>query len=107
MPQNVYFITQFVKPKKHRAGQVNKDKRIFSGRYRSRPEALKALCDYMDKHRINDMSLRLDRNVRPNPIAYADLDENGGVVRFKLPDGFHFSSQITLDEFKRRLLGRR
>jgi len=98
-----YFITQFRRPRKHRVGQVSKDLKQIGGIYPNQHEAEKALYEIMDRNRVNHIYLRLDRNVSHNPVAYADLDINGGIVRFRKGDGFHFTSAITLTEFKERL----
>jgi hypothetical protein len=101
----IYFITQFHKPRKHKAGYNNKDIGQIGQTYSTLNDALKALYDLMDKHRLTAY-LRLDRNVKFNAIAYADLDTSGGVVRFRQRDNIHFSSQISLVEFK-EILARR
>ncbi len=99
---NKYFIIQFAKPKKHRAGQVNRDMRQIGDTYHNALDAQVALANYMDKHRAKAF-LRIDRNARNNSIVYGDLNENGGVVRFRLRDNFHFSNSIPLSEFTKRL----
>ncbi len=98
-----YFITQFRKPKIHRAGHVNRDLKHIGPAYPNFEEAKKVLCELMDKNRVPDVYLRIDHNVSHNAVAYADLDKNGGVIRFRQRDKFHFSDQITLAEFKERL----
>lgn len=101
-----YQIMQFRKPKKHRAGYSNRDIRRIGKPYPNITEALNALARIMDKNRFQTY-LRLDKDVRYNAVAYADLDESGGVIRFRQRDNFHFGHQITLNEFKARLARRK
>ena len=100
-----YFIMQFKKPSKHRAGQVNVDTGQIGGLYPNLHEAEKALYNLMDINRYVAF-LRIDRNVLRNSVVYADLDVNGGVVRFRQRDQYHFSSSIPLIQFGRRLVRR-
>ena len=97
-----YMIFQFTRPKIHRAGQVTKDLRRIGPIYANLEQAEQALCNLMDKNRRPNIFLRLDRNVRANPVAYADLSPDGGVVRFKQRSG-KYPVDIPLDEFKERL----
>jgi hypothetical protein len=98
-----YFIIQFDKPHHHKKGDYNRDIRRIGGLFPNKLEAERQLCKIMNQNRTTGKFLRIDRNVRQNPIAYADLNEFGGLVRFKSRDGFHWSSAITLQEFRQRL----
>jgi len=100
-----YFIIQFKKPKKHRAGQVNVDTGQIGEAYPNLHEAEKALYNIMDINRFPAF-VRIDRNVLRNSVAYADLDASGGVVRFRKRDQYHFTSAIPLIQFGQRLMRR-
>lgn len=100
-----YFIIQFKKPKKHRAGQVNVDVGQIGDSYPNLHKAEKALYNLMDINRY-PIFLRIDRNVLRNSVIYADLGINGGVVRFRKRDQYHFTSAIPLIQFGRRLVRR-
>jgi len=95
-----YFIMQFKKPKKHRAGTFIVDTGQIGEDYSNLHKAEMALARLMDETRIGGIFLRIDRNVLRNSVVYADLDASGGVVRFRKRDQYHFSSSITLDQFK-------
>ncbi len=99
----MYYIVQFAKSAKHRTGTFNRTIKQIGPLYPNRYQAEAALFKIMDTNRVSDIFLRIDWNVSPNPIAYADLDGSGGVVRFRRRDNYHFSPQITLAEFGQRL----
>ena len=102
-----YAIVQFRKPTKHIKGQVNHDVGAIGKPYPNRESAEKALCELMDRNRTNGIYVKIEYNgLRGDNIAYADLDSNGGVVRFRSRDKIHFSSQISLAEFKERIAQR-
>lgn len=101
----MYFITQFKKVNHHKIGAYNVDLRRIGEFYPNILEAEKALAKLMSSHRFKTF-VRIDRNVSPNPVVYADLDESGGIVRFLSRDKFHWTRAITLDEFKARLARR-
>ena len=64
------------------------------------------LARIMTKYRTPGLFARVDRNKLMNPVIYADLNEHGGIVRFKEKDGYHWSSAISLSEFRQRLAHR-
>ncbi len=98
-----YFITQFQHPKKHRAGQISRDLKRIGIIYPNQHEAEKALYELMNKNRVDNVFLRIDRNVPYNPVVFADLNKNGGLVRFHRSDGYHWTGSFTLAEFKKRI----
>jgi len=99
-----YFITSFQKPLHHKAGDYNRDIKRVSPLFPNRYYAEKYLYGLMSKNRHSGMFLRIDWNIRHNPVVYADLDEMGGLVRFRSRDGYHWTSAITLQEFRQRLI---
>jgi hypothetical protein len=100
-----YWITQFKKVNHHKIGAYNVDLKRVGDIYPNILAAEKALAKIMDTYR-HKAFVRIDHNVASNPVAYADLDESGGIVRFLSRDKFHWTSAITLGEFKARLARR-
>jgi hypothetical protein len=98
----IYFISQFKKIHHHQKGAYNVDIKRFREIYHNLPAAYRGLARIMDSYR-RETYLRLDRNVLDNPIAFADLDTSGGIVRFLKRDREHWTTAITLDEFIKRL----
>ncbi len=99
-----YWITLFEKPLNHKKGDYNRDVKVVSPIFSNRYQVEKYLYGLMLQNRTTNKFLRIDWNVRPNPVVYADLNEEGGIVRFLQRDKLHWSSAITLPEFRLRLL---
>ncbi len=99
----MYQIVQFEKPNNHKKGGYNKDVKLVSPVFPNIFQAEKYLYDLMNKYRQDGKFLRIDRGVRYNPVVYADLNSDGGLVRFKHRDGIHWTSAITLPEFRQKL----
>ncbi len=101
-----YFVVLFDKPGNHRAGAYNRDIKRISPVLPNLTAAMVHLSRLMGKHRESGFFMRIDKGKRMNPVAYADLNENGGIVRFKQKDGYHWSSAISLAEFRKKLAAR-
>ena len=98
-----YYIVQFVRPRKHRPGQTNRDVTRIGPLHPSQHKAEMALAALMDRNRVDGQFVRIDWNVSPNAVAYGDLRSDGGVVRLRQRDGVHYASAMTLARFKERL----
>ncbi len=94
----------FRKPLNHKKGDYNEDIRRVSPLFPNLIQAESYLHNLMNRNRQPGKFLRIDKNVVKNPIVYADLNEDGGLVRFKKPDGFHWTRAITLQEFGNKLM---
>ncbi len=101
-----YMITLFDKPHNHRTGAYNRDIKRVSPVLPTVTDAEIHLSRLMGKYRESGLFLRVDKGKIKNPVIYADLNEEGGIVRFKERDGYHWSPAITLAEF-RHLLARK
>ena len=101
-----YFIVLFDKPGNHRAGAYNRDIKRLSPLLPNITSAMIYLSRLMAKYREPGFFMRIDKGKRMNPVAYADLNEYGGIVRFKDKDGYHWSPAISLAEFRQKLARR-
>ncbi len=99
-----YLIILFEKLGNHRKGATNIDIKRLARPFPNLLEAEQRLYEYMSKHRTPGVFLRIDKNVRHNPIAFADLNIDGGIIRFKSRDNIHWSKSISLSKFYQRIL---